>query len=48
MVSGCYDTKPARTVEPNGGSALLSGTPTRRLDEMRVEQAEAGGSWTAA
>jgi hypothetical protein len=43
IVRACYDTKLARTVDSQGRSALPPKTPTRWLDEMRVEQLQ--GRW---
>jgi hypothetical protein len=43
IVRSCYDTLLARTVDSQGRSALPSKTPTRWLDEMRVEQLQ--GRW---
>ncbi|MEU4192491.1 hypothetical protein AB0E69_11355 [Kribbella sp. NPDC026611] len=36
IVSACYDTTAARTVNARGHSVLPSSTPTRWLDQMRV------------
>ncbi|MEV0289973.1 MULTISPECIES: hypothetical protein [unclassified Kribbella] len=38
IVSACYDTTLARTVDSKGRAVLPATTPTRWLDEMRVEQ----------
>jgi hypothetical protein len=43
IVRACYDTQLARTVDSQGRSALPPKTPTRWLDEMRVEQLQ--GRW---
>ncbi|WP_112237399.1 hypothetical protein [Kribbella monticola] len=43
IVRACYDTKKATTVDAKGKSALPPKTPTRWLDEMRVEQVQ--GRW---
>jgi hypothetical protein len=43
IVRACYDTKLARTVDSQGRSVLPPTTPTRWLDEMRVEQLQ--GKW---
>lgn len=43
IVRACYDTKLARTVDARGKSVLPAETPTRWLDEMRVEQLQ--GKW---
>ena len=43
VVSACYDTTAARTVNVRGHSVLPRGTPTRWLDQMRVQQAH--GRW---
>jgi hypothetical protein len=43
IVRACYDTKQAKTVDAKGKSALPPKTPTRWLDEMRVEQQQ--GNW---
>jgi hypothetical protein len=43
IVRACYDTKKATTVDSKGKSALPPKTPTRWLDEMRVEQVQ--GRW---
>jgi hypothetical protein len=43
IVRACYDTKLASTVDSLGRSALPPKTPTRWLDEMRVEQLQ--GRW---
>jgi hypothetical protein len=43
IVRACYDTKKATTVDAKGKSALPPRTPTRWLDEMRVEQVQ--GRW---
>ncbi|GAA1581927.1 hypothetical protein GCM10009789_39560 [Kribbella sancticallisti] len=43
IVRACYDTKKARTVDAKGKSVLPASTPTRWLDEMRVELVE--GRW---
>ena len=43
IVRACYDTKLARTVDSQGKSVLAPQTPTRWLDEMRVEQVQ--GKW---
>jgi hypothetical protein len=43
IVRACYDTTLARTVDSGGRSVLPPKTPTRWLDEMRVEQLQ--GSW---
>jgi len=43
IVRACYDTLQARTVDSKGKSALPAGTPTRWLDQMRVELVQ--GRW---
>jgi hypothetical protein len=43
IVRACYDTKQASTVDAKGKSALPAKTPTRWMDEMRVEQQH--GRW---
>jgi hypothetical protein len=43
IVSACYDTSAARTVDARGRSVLPASTPTRWLDQMRVEQYQ--GRW---
>jgi hypothetical protein len=43
IVRACYDTVQARTVDSKGRNALPAGTPTRWLDQMRVELVE--GRW---
>ena len=43
IVSACYDTTAARTVDASGESVLPARTPTRWLDEMRVQQVQ--GRW---
>ncbi|TDD30436.1 hypothetical protein E1218_01120 [Kribbella turkmenica] len=43
IVSACYDTTAARTVNSRGRSVLPDTTPTRWLDEMRVQQLQ--GRW---
>lgn len=43
IVRACYDTKQARTVDSKGKSVLPAGTPTRWLDQMRVELTQ--GHW---
>ena len=43
IVSACYDTTAARTVNVQGHSVLPAGTPTRWLDQMRVLQIQ--GHW---
>jgi hypothetical protein len=43
IVRACYDTELASTVDAKGKSALPAKTPTRWLDEMRVEQQQ--GRW---
>jgi hypothetical protein len=43
IVRACYDTKLANTVDSLGRSVLPPKTPTRWLDEMRVEQLQ--GRW---
>ncbi|MFG1819431.1 hypothetical protein ACGFIF_37110 [Kribbella sp. NPDC049174] len=43
IVSACYDTTAARTVNARGRSVLPATTPTRWLDEMRVQQLQ--GRW---
>jgi outer membrane murein-binding lipoprotein Lpp len=43
IVRACYDTKQAETVDAKGKSALPPKTPSRWLDEMRVEQLQ--GRW---
>jgi hypothetical protein len=42
IVRACYDTQLARTVDAAGRSVLAPKTPTRWLDEMRVEQVQGG------
>ncbi|MFK4089393.1 hypothetical protein ACI2LF_35095 [Kribbella sp. NPDC020789] len=51
IVTACYDTKAARTVDAAGRSVLPAATPTRWLDHMRVQQQNSrwivdGGSTT--
>ena len=43
IVRACYDTELARTVDASGKSVLPANTPTRWLDQMRVEQVD--GRW---
>jgi hypothetical protein len=43
IVSACYDTTAARTVNSRGHSVLPASTPTRWLDQMRVQQVQ--GHW---
>lgn len=43
IVSACYDTTAARTVDTKGRSVLPASTPTRWLDQMRVQQIQ--GRW---
>ena len=43
IVRACYDTEQARTVDSKGNNVLPASTPTRWLDEMRVELVE--GAW---
>ncbi|WP_433159577.1 hypothetical protein [Kribbella sp. CA-247076] len=43
LVSACYDTTAARTVNSRGRSVLPNTTPTRWLDQMRVQQLQ--GRW---
>lgn len=43
IVSACYDTTAARTVNIRGHSVLPSSTPTRWMDHMRVQQLQ--GHW---
>lgn len=43
IVRACYDTLQARTIDSKGKSALPAGTPTRWLDQMRVELIQ--GHW---
>ena len=43
IVSACYDTSAARTVNVRGHSVLPSSTPTRWMDQMRVQQLR--GRW---
>jgi hypothetical protein len=43
IVSACYDTAAARTVDASGRSVLPASTPTRWLDQMRVKQLQ--GRW---
>jgi hypothetical protein len=43
IVKACYDTSAARTVDAKGHSVLPATTPTRWLDQMRVEQVQ--GRW---
>ncbi|MEV6283433.1 hypothetical protein [Kribbella sp. NPDC051770] len=38
IVRACYDTKAARTVDAKGRSMMPAKSPTRWVDEMRVEQ----------
>ncbi|TDD59549.1 hypothetical protein E1263_14460 [Kribbella antibiotica] len=38
IVTACYDTTAARTVDASGKSVLPATTPTRWLDHMRVQQ----------
>ena len=44
IVSACYDTSAARTVDAQGRAVLPASTPTRWLDQMRVQQVR--GRWT--
>lgn len=43
IVSACYDTSAARTVDAKGRSVLPASAPTRWLDQMRVQQVQ--GRW---
>ncbi|ADB33603.1 hypothetical protein Kfla_4585 [Kribbella flavida DSM 17836] len=43
LVRACYDTLQARTVDAKGRSVLPAKTPTRWVDEMRIEQHD--GRW---
>lgn len=43
LVRACYDTGQARTVDSKGNSVMPASTPTRWLDEMRVELVD--GKW---
>ena len=43
IVSACYDTTAARTVDTEGRGVLPASTPTRWLDQMRVQQVQ--GRW---
>jgi hypothetical protein len=43
IISACYDTTAARTVDAKGRSVIPATTPTRWLDQMRVQQVE--GHW---
>jgi hypothetical protein len=43
IVSACYDTTKARTVDATGRPVLPARTPTRWLDQMRVQQVQ--GRW---
>ena len=43
IVTACYDTSAARTVDAKGRSVLPVSTPTRWLDQMRVQQLQ--GRW---
>lgn len=43
LVRACYDTTQARTVDSKGHSVLPANTPTRWLDQMRVELVQ--GHW---
>lgn len=52
IIRACYDTKAARTVDAKGRSVIPAKSPTRWVDEMRVEQRDGrwvvgGGSTTA-
>jgi hypothetical protein len=52
IIRACYDTKAARTVDVKGRSVIPAKSPTRWVDEMRVEQHDGrwvvdGGSTTA-
>jgi hypothetical protein len=52
IIRACYDTKAARTVDTKGRSVIPAKSPTRWVDEMRVEQRDGrwvvdGGSTTA-
>ncbi|MFI7063219.1 hypothetical protein ACIBL3_19710 [Kribbella sp. NPDC050124] len=38
IVSACYDTTQARTVDSKGRAVLPASTPTRWLDEVRIQQ----------
>ncbi|MEU8222532.1 hypothetical protein [Kribbella sp. NPDC048915] len=42
IVSACYDTSAARTVNVRGRGVLPNTTPTRWLDQMRVVDTDAG------
>jgi hypothetical protein len=43
IVSACYDTSAARTVDAKGRAVLPASTPARWLDQMRVQQLQ--GRW---
>jgi hypothetical protein len=43
IVRACYDTKAARTVDAKGRGVIPAKSPTRWVDEMRVEQRD--GRW---
>jgi len=43
IVSACYDTTAARTVDAKGRRVLPASTPTRWLDQMRVQPVQ--GRW---
>ncbi len=43
IVRACYDTTAARTVDAEGRAVLPATTPTRWLDQMRVQQVQ--GRW---
>ena len=43
IVSACYDTTAARTVDAKGRAVLPASTPTRWLDQMRVQPLQ--GRW---
>jgi hypothetical protein len=43
VVSACYDTTAARTIDAKGNPVLPATTPTRWLDQMRVQQHQ--GRW---
>lgn len=43
IISACYDTTLARTVNARGRGVIPTGSPTRWLDQMRVDQL--GGRW---
>ncbi|GAB3831885.1 hypothetical protein [Kribbella italica] len=52
IIRACYDTKAARTVDAKGRGVIPAKSPTRWIDEMRVEQRDGrwvvdGGSTTA-